>query len=167
MEATSAVEYKELLILYERFITLCGVVEAYRNVTKSLKLCRKLVKIEKTKLKKSKTPLTLGDTNTVLWLYDDFLSIIKQLSHSKSANIFNKASHDLDSLIDKVNETIKELQQKLGMEHATEYGKRIITTLTDIGKIEPGPLGGSAFIVDGDAAATITELKNLFAGDAN
>ena len=32
MEATSSVEYKELLILYERFITLCGVVEAYRNI---------------------------------------------------------------------------------------------------------------------------------------
>ena len=161
MEATSSVDYKELLILYERFITLCGVVEAYRNISKPLKLCRKLVKIEKTKIKKTRMPLTLGDTNALLWLYDDFLAIIKSLFKSKNANILNKAAHDLDDLITKIEKQIRELRGKLGINHATEYGERVIATLADTGKIEPPPLGGSAFITDTEAAATINELKNL------
>ena len=159
MEASSEVEYKELLILYERFITLCGVVEAYRNVAKPLKLCRKLVKIEKTKLKKSKTPLTLGDTNSVLWLYDDFLAIIKSLSKAKDANILNKATHDLEDLIKKVDETVKDLRVKLGISHVTEYGNRVVAHLEAAGIVEPSPLGGSAFETNNEVTATVS-LKN-------
>lgn len=167
MEASSAVEYKELLILDERFITLCGVVEAYRNVAKPLKLCRKLVKIERAKLKKSKIPLTPSDMDAVLWRYDDFSNIIKQLFGSKKANALNKATFDLDNLITTVENEMKVLRAKLGVSHATEYGPRAISSLEAAGKIEQGPLGGSAFITDKEVVSTVTELKNRLAGDAS
>ena len=120
MEAGTRVEYKEMLILNNRLLTLEKLVIDYRSRVKSLKVCLKLIKTEKKAVKKSKIPERVTDLHTIQWRYGEFIAIVKRVIKARKVTPLNKALADLDRLKNITENEIKELNEKLAREEGGE-----------------------------------------------
>ena len=123
MEAGTRVEYKEMLILNNRLLTLEKLVIDYKSRVKSLKVCLKLIKTEKKAVKKSKIPERVTDLHAIQWRYSEFIAIVKRVIKAKKVTPLNKALADLDRLKNITESEINELNEKLARSEEDGIGE--------------------------------------------
>ncbi|MDE7265259.1 MAG: hypothetical protein K2N52_03190 [Clostridia bacterium] len=177
MEKQNEVEYRELLFLNQRMLLHTDMVFSFKDNVKALKCCEKLIKIELTSLKKSKTPVSEEELNALVWRYADFLAIVKRLRKTNNASVFGKAAADLNELIKKTSDEICDLQEKLSCgkdceedavanakELASQLGaaaKKVAEKVTDGAKKIMGSKVGEV------VGEQVEKLKKILAGDEN
>lgn len=175
MEIQNEAEYKELLFLNQRLLIHTDMVNSFKDNVKALKCCEKLIKIELTSLKKSKTPVSDEELNALIWRYTDFADIVKRLRKTNDASVYGKAAADLNALIKKTAEEIADLEEKLMsrpeekaedsevIAHAKELysqlgaaAKKVAEKVTDGAKKVGSVVGGQ-----------VEKIKKMLAGDEN
>lgn len=158
MEAKTELEFKELLALDERLLTLINVADAYKDNAKALKLVTKLVATEAKALRTCKAPVPEKDLQTVTWRYDDFIEILKNLK-TKDARTFDKASTDLGTLAEKTTAEAKEITDKLN-------GTVTMTEVLEGGAVKlADKVAGGAQKLGAAVNEQVDKLKKFFAGD--
>ncbi len=111
MEATSALECKELYLITERLQTLCNVIRAYKDTPKALQTCAKLADCVRKSLARSKAPVPANDLLALQWRCNDLKRIVKRLARTKNARLYGKAAEDLETLARVTQEELLVLQK--------------------------------------------------------
>lgn len=148
MEAKTELEYRELLNLDNRTITLCYALRAYLDTPAAIKGLIKVADVERKNVKNSKAPLGKADLNTVVWRYDDICKIARDLRKTKDASIFGKACSDLDSVIEKVEAEVDELRRLLSDEEQEQsvktFADKVATGARAVGEKIKGAFSDAA-----------------------
>lgn len=166
MKLQNDAEYKELLFLDRRLLILTDMVSSLKDNVKALKCCEKLIKIELTSLKKSKTPISDESLNALIWRYTDFASIVKRMRKTNNASVYGKAVSDLDDLIKKTAEEIADLEERLTSD-SEESVKDIYSQLGAAAKKVAEKVTDGAKIVGSVVGEQVEKLKKMLAGDEN
>ncbi len=166
MKLQNDAEYKELLFLNRRLLTLTDMVNSLKDNVKALKCCEKLIRIELNSLKKSKTPISDESLNALIWRYTDFASIVKRLRKTNDASVYGKAASDLNDLIKKTADEISDLEEKL-MFDSEESVKDIYSQLGAAAKKIAEKVTDGAKIVGSVVGDQVEKLKKILAGDEN
>lgn len=175
MEKQNEAEYKELLFLNQRLLIHTDMVNSFKDNVKALKCCEKLIKIELTSLKKSKTPVSEEELNALIWRYTDFKDIVKRLRKTNNASVYGKAASDLDALIRKTLEEIADLEEKLSWQpnaagedsEMVAGAKELASQLSAAAKKVAEKVADGAKKMGSVVGDKVEKIKKMLAGDEN
>lgn len=114
MDENEEIEERELIRVNERIVSLARVIDHCRKNRQQLKLCFKLVRMDRKGFENSKVPIPVAKAQAVDWRYVDLISIVNRLASGKDVNTVGKATAELEALIKAAEEEIADLHSEIG-----------------------------------------------------
>lgn len=159
-------ELKVILLYEERLLALSRAAEQFKDNVKGLKLCRKMVMLEREIIQTSKSLLNESDVAEIIEQYNELISALKTLRSTKNANLYLKASNDLLSVMSRAEKKCKECAEAIAKDSETHEGATLNKIKKYIENIDSKICDGVSKI--GEVAKDGAEkIKKILAGDAN
>ncbi len=156
MEIQDTVEAKQLIKLDEKFLNVAKTVYTFRNNVKALKVCKKLVNIEISAIKKSKKPITSEQLDKILWRYIDLGNTVKFLVKTKNISEINKCCIYIEKTILVTESELAELKGVSAVNNISATSQKIVNAI-----------GDTAQKIGDAVTEKIDGLKKMFVGEEN